>query len=87
MRVFVLLAGALLAGCAAGPQLAEAPAGDCRAEVAGMKAMLAAEIAERERMTRAATRREDALRRQLDALKAIERDILQREDRVRFESK
>ena len=86
----VLVAGMLLAGCAANPSalpVATVPVGECRAEVERLSALLAVEVAERQRLTRAATRREDALRRQLDAMKAIERGILEREDRVRSDSR
>ena len=92
-KAAILLAGAamLLAGCAThplGPPLAKAPAADeCRAEVSRLHALLAAEVAERQRVTRGAARREDAMRRQLDAMKSIERGILEREDRVRSESR
>jgi len=81
----------VLAGCAANPAappLASAPAaGDCRAEVGRLRALLAVEVAERQRLMRVAARREDAMRRQLDAMKSIERSILEREDRVRSESR
>ncbi|MEK6243050.1 MAG: hypothetical protein AABM33_00995 [Pseudomonadota bacterium] len=87
VRTFVLLAGILLAGCAANPPVAKAPVDEYRVEVEHLRALLAAEVAERKRVTRAATRREEALRRQLDAMKAIERGILEREDRVRSESR
>jgi hypothetical protein len=83
----VLFAAILLAGCAASPQVATAPPGDCRAEVERLSALLAAETAERQRVTRAAARREETLRRQLNAMKAIERGILEREDRVRSETR
>jgi IS5 family transposase len=88
-----LLAGAiLLSGCAASPTAvspptAQAPIDDCKAEVARLNGLLAAEVAERQRVTRAASRREEALRRQLDAMKAIERGILEREDRMRTEAR
>lgn len=90
MRACVLFAGILLAGCAANPPaapVAKAPVDECRAEVEHLSALLAAEVTERQRVTRAATRREETLRRQLDAMKAIERGILEREDRVRSESR
>jgi hypothetical protein len=57
---------------------------DCRpAEVERLRAQLQAEVAERQRVVRAASRREDALRKQLEAMKSIERGILDREDRIR----
>jgi hypothetical protein len=81
----------LLAGCAANPlapPVAQAPTADeCRAEVGRLSALLAAEVAERQRVVRVAARRELAMRRQLDAMKAIERGILEREERVRTESR
>jgi hypothetical protein len=91
VRAALLVAGCLLAGCATEPRMGAAPAARvdmapleaCTAETASLHARLAAETAERERATRAALRREDALRKQLEALKAIERGILEREDRVR----
>jgi hypothetical protein len=89
MRAPAMLAVAFLAGCAGNPlapPLAQAPAAnDCRAEVSRLHALLAAEVAERRRVTRIAMRREEAMRRQLDAMKSIERSILEREDRVRSE--
>ena len=92
MRRAALLAGVLLAGCAANPPVsnppvASAPLGECRAEVARLSARLAAEAAEHQRATRAAARREETLRRQLNAMKAIERGILEREERVRSETR
>lgn len=80
-----LAALALLSGCAAGaPWSANADA--CRPEVDRLKAQLAAEVAERQRITRAAVRREEALKSQLDAMRTIERGILEREDRMRTET-
>ena len=87
MRRAALFAAILLAGCAANPQVATAPPGECRADVERLRALLAAETAERQRVTRAAARREEALRMQLNALKAIERGILEREERVRSETR
>ena len=75
----------LVAGCAANPG-PRATVESCNAEVERLSALLAAETAERQRMARAATRREDTLRRQLEAMKSIERGILERE-RVRSESR
>jgi hypothetical protein len=90
----------LLSGCAAMEQTQPArpapearmptahfPATDCRPELDKMNAQLQAEIAERQRVVRAAARREDALRKQLDALKAIERGILEREERMQTDRK
>ena len=83
---------ALLAGCASvappgggdAPRLpaAQVPVSDCRPELDRINAQLAAEVAERQRIVRAAVRREEVLRKQLDALKAIERGILEREERM-----
>lgn len=79
----------LLAGCASNAVQPGAPAlsgGDlaqCRADVARLQDQLAAEIAERQKLARAAHAREDALRRKLDAMKSIERGILEREDQMR----
>ncbi len=92
MKRAALFAAILLAGCAAGPPVsnppaASAPLGECRAEVARLSARLAAETAEHQRATRAAARREETLRRQLNAMKAIERGILEREERVRSETR
>jgi outer membrane murein-binding lipoprotein Lpp len=92
VKAVALLAAMLLAGCAsippmANPPVTKAPVDTSKAEIESLKARLAAEVAERERLMRAAARREDALRKQLEAMKAIERGILEREDRVRFESR
>ena len=79
----------LLAGCASNGMQPGAPAqagGDlaqCRADAARLQDQLAAEIAERQKLARSARAREDALRRQLEAMKSIERGILEREDQMR----
>lgn len=86
MRILPLAIAAVLSGCAANPGVT-ATAQECGPEVERLNAQLAVEIAERQRLARAATRREDALRRQLDAMKSIERGILEREDRIRSESR
>ncbi len=77
LRGSALAAALLLAGCAGvGPG------------TAGREdAQLAAEVAGRQRAARAAARREDSLRRQLEAMKAIERGILEREDRMTSEAR
>ena len=81
----------LLAGCASDGTLRTSSGSgltkldQCRADVAHLQGQLAAEIAERQRLTRAARAREDNLRRQLEAMKSIERGILEREDRMRSE--
>jgi outer membrane murein-binding lipoprotein Lpp len=77
----------LLAGCAtSGPQASARPQ-ECNPEVERLQAQLAAEVAERQRATRAAARREETLRKQLEAMKSIERGILERDDRVRTETR
>jgi len=86
-RLPLLLAAVLLAGCAANAVAPVDSADACKPETDRLNAQLAAEIAERQRISRAANRREAALRRQLDALKSIERNILEREDRVRTEAR
>jgi len=73
---------ALLSGCAANP-----PMQQCDARVEELQAQLAAESAERQRLVKAAARREEALRRQLEAMKSIERGILEREDRMRSDTR
>ena len=83
MKAPVLAIALLLAGCAANPG-PRATVESCSAEVERLSALLAAETAERQRLARAATRREEVLRRQLEAMKSIERGILERE-RVRSE--
>lgn len=86
MRAQAGIALVLLAGCAAmqpAPEAStvQASPADCRPELGKVNAQLAAEVAERQRVVRAAARREETLRKQLDALKAIERGILEREER------
>jgi len=54
---------------------------------ASLNELLAAETAERQRSARAASRREESLRRQLEAMKSIERGILEREERMRTEAR
>ena len=84
----------LFAGCAANPQqqAVSNPSGaaseaSCKPQVAQLQAQLAAEQAERQRLMRAAARREETLRKQLEAMKSIERGILEREDRMRTEAR
>lgn len=86
-KILALAAGVLLAGCAANPPTARAPADDCKAELDRASTQLAAEVAERQRIARAAARREETLKKQLDALKAIERGILEREDRMQSQAR
>jgi outer membrane murein-binding lipoprotein Lpp len=76
----VALVVMLLAGCAANPTLEQ-----CSPLVEKLQAQIAAEAAERQRIVRAAARREDTLRKQLEAMKSIERGILEREDKLRSE--
>jgi len=87
VRLLALAFWVLLAGCAADPRPRQASAQECRPEIERLNAQHAAEVAELQRAARAATRREDALRRQVEALKSIERGILEREERVRIESR
>lgn len=83
MKALVLSIALLLAGCAGNPG-PRTTVESCSAEVERLSALLAAETAERQRLARVATRREEGLRRQLEAMKSIERGILERE-RVRSE--
>jgi hypothetical protein len=92
---------ALVSGCAlapasspggnaptASPAKGTAVATECRPEeLDRLKAQLQAEVAERQRVLRAASRREEVLRKQLEAMKSIERGILDREDRIRPETR
>lgn len=55
--------------------------------VARFAALIAAQVAERRRLAHAGERREDALRRQVEALKAIERGIQVREERLRMDAR
>ena len=87
MRFAAFAAVVLLSGCAAGGPWAGAGVEACKPEIDRLHAQLAAESAERQRLARAASRREEALRRQLDAMKSIERGILDREDRIRTEAR
>jgi hypothetical protein len=93
IRSIAAAAAILLSGCAANPQraaesnLSNAGADACRPQVVQLQAQLAAEQAERQRLLRAAARREETLRKQLDAMKSIERGILEREDRMRTEAR
>jgi hypothetical protein len=87
LRGSALAAALLLAGCAGvGPGTAGRE-DEQQAEIARLRAQLAAEVAGRQRAARAAARREDSLRRQLEAMKAIERGILEREDRMTSEAR
>jgi outer membrane murein-binding lipoprotein Lpp len=85
----VALLALLLSGCAADGRLGTSADPEltkldqCRADVAQLQGQLASEIAERQKLARAARAREDSLRRQLEAMKSIERGILEREDRMR----
>ena len=86
-HVILLAANLMLAGCAASLPEVRSPVEDCKADVARLNGLLAAETAERQRIARAAARREDSLRRQLEAMKSIERGILEREERMRTEAR
>lgn len=87
-RAAAWIAALLLGGCAADGTIAPVaatatssePADSCKAEVARLQARLAAETAERQKLARAAKGREEELRRQLDAMKSIERGILDRDE-------
>ena len=72
----------LLSGCAATPAIDQ-----CSPRVEALQAQLEAETAERQRQAHAAARREETLRKQLEAMKSIERGILEREDRIRSEAR
>jgi hypothetical protein len=86
MKLIALAAAVVLSGCASGPW-ADPRVEEYKAEIDRLTAQLAAETAERQRLARAAARREEMLRRQLDAMKSIERGILEREDRTRTETR
>ena len=96
-RVVALSFALALSGCATDPlqgppPVTRAPVSDmtfdsCRADVARLQERLANEVAERQRVTRASQRREETLRKQLDAMKSIERGILERDDRLRTETR
>jgi hypothetical protein len=87
MKLIALVAAAVLAGCAADGPWADPRVEEYKAEINRLSAQLAAEAAARQRITRAAARREETLKRQLDAMKSIERGILEREDRTRTETR
>lgn len=86
VKPVALAAAMLLSGCASGPW-ADPRIEEYRAEISRLNAQLAAEAAERQRITRAAARREETLKRQLDAMKSIERGILEREGATRTEAR
>jgi len=86
MKLIALAAAAVLSGCASGPW-ADPRIEEYQAEISRLNAQLAAEAAERQRITRAAARREVVLKRQLDAMKSIERGILERENQTRTETR
>jgi hypothetical protein len=93
MKILLAAAALLAAGCAANAPQPEqskqsgAASQKCGPEIARLQSQLAAEVAERQRITRAAARREETLRKQLEAMKSIERGILEREDRIRTETR
>lgn len=86
MKPIVLAAAMVLSGCASGPW-ADPRIEEYQAEISRLNARLASEAAERQRITRAAARREETLKRQLEAMKSIERGILEREDATRTEAR
>ncbi len=51
--------------------------------VADLASLLHAQVAERQRMEKSETKKQDALREQIEAMKSIERSIMQREERQR----
>ena len=87
MKLIALAAVAVLSGCASGGTWSDPRVDEYKAEINRLNAQLAAETAERQRITRAAARREETLKRQLDAMKSLERGILEREDRIRTETR
>jgi len=87
LKWIVLAAAVVLSGCASGGPSADRRVEEYQAEINRLNAQLAAESAERQRITRAAARREESLRRQLEAMKSIERSILEREDRTQNEAR
>jgi outer membrane murein-binding lipoprotein Lpp len=87
MKLIAFAAAVVLAGCASDGPWADPRIEEYKAEINRLNAQLAAEAAERQRITRAAARREETLKRQLDAMKSIERGILEREDRTRTETR
>jgi len=87
MKWIVLAAAVALAGCASGGPGADPRIEEYQAEISRLNAQLAAETAERQRITRAAARREESLRRQLEAMKSIERGILERQERSQSEAR
>ena len=87
MRLLALAVVVLISGCAAGGPWVDPRIEEYKAEISRLNAQLAAETAERQRLTRAVSRREETLKRQLDAMKSIERGILERDDRTRIETR
>jgi outer membrane murein-binding lipoprotein Lpp len=88
MRWIAVTAAVLVfAGCASGGPFEDPRVEEYKAEIGRLNAQLAAEAAERQRILRAAARREEALKRQLDAMKSIERGILERQDRTATETR
>jgi hypothetical protein len=87
MKLASLAAVVLISGCAAGAPWTDPRVEEYKAEISRLNGQLAAETAERQRITRAAARREEALKRQLEAMKSIERGILERDDRTKTEAR
>lgn len=77
-------AAALLAPLAArSPETAHTRLAALLAAQVAERQRLAAQVAERERLSRAGARREGTLKSQIESLKSIERGILEREERMR----
>jgi outer membrane murein-binding lipoprotein Lpp len=87
MAWIALAAALVLSGCASGGPGVDPRIEEYQAEISRLNAQLAAETAERQRIARAAARREESLRRQLEAMKSIERSILERQDRTQNEAR
>jgi hypothetical protein len=87
MKRIALAAVLVLSACASDGPWADPRVEEYKAEINRLNAQLAAEASERQRVTRAAARREEALKRQLDAMKSIERGILERENATRTEAR
>ena len=87
MKRIALVAVVVLAGCAASGPWEDPRVEEYKAEITRLNAQLAAEGAERQRITRDARRREERLKRQLEAMKSIERGILERENQTQLETR
>jgi len=87
VKRIALIAMAVLAGCASGGPWEDPRVEEYKAEITRLKAQLAAEASERQRVARAGARREETLKHQLEAMKSIERGILERESRTQMETR